>query len=62
MLTAMPLLHLTAEEARELQRDLIALMRWYRVREAGGAGPRRPFLLRLGFAPLTEDEVTRLYR
>lgn len=62
ILSGTPLLYLTAGEARELQEDLIALMRKYHARGERRVIQGRPFLLRVGFAPLTEEEAVRLYR
>ncbi|MCP2014894.1 putative transcriptional regulator [Deinococcus sp. HSC-46F16] len=62
MLQGFPVFRLTDEQARELQRDLILLMRKGEAYEEANAGGGRSFLLPLGIAPLTEEEAAGLHR
>lgn len=62
MLQGFPVFRLTDEQAREFQRDLIALMRRGEACEQANAGAGRPFLLPVGLAPLTQEEAAGLHR
>ena len=63
MLTGMPLCFLTGAEAREVQLDFIRLMRKAQaLAQQQGDAPRRPYLLRVGLAPLTDEEARGLFR
>lgn len=62
MLQGFPVFRLTDDQARELQRDLILLMRKGEAYEQANAGTGRPFLLPVGIAPLTEQEAAGLHR
>ncbi|GGL04183.1 hypothetical protein GCM10010844_23540 [Deinococcus radiotolerans] len=62
MLSGAPTARLTGEQVVEVQRDLILLMRKVEAFHAANAGGGQPTLLRLGLAPLTEDEFRRLHR
>lgn len=63
VLVGAPLFELTDAAAREVQAEFIRLMR--RARELSRAGTpeqRRPYLLRVGLAPLETDEARGLLR
>jgi hypothetical protein len=62
MLSGTPTARLTAAQVAEVQRDLILLMRKVESFSAANAGTGQPVLLRLGLAPLTEDELRDLHR
>lgn len=62
MLSGTPTARLTAAQVAEVQRDLILLMRKVESFSAANAGTGQPVLLRLGLAPLTEDECRNLHR
>lgn len=62
MLSGTPSARLTAAQVTEVQRDLILLMRKVADFTAANDGAGQPVLLRLGLAPLTEDELRGLHR
>lgn len=62
LLSGHPAVRLSAAQTQELQRDLIDLMRKAQAFHDANAGAGQPTLLRLGLAPLTDEEFTRLRR
>ncbi|NTY00095.1 hypothetical protein [Deinococcus sp. JMULE3] len=62
MLSGTPSARLTAAQVTEVQRDLILLMCKVAEFTAANDGAGQPVLLRLGLAPLTEDELLGLHR